>query len=445
MLKLTLRVILDSKKIVKPLLWMGFFLLILAPRALWAQSGLEFQNPSVLIPVDLTGIFNRYNIVIPDLLPLVPQGPNREEASRFAKRLGANLDMTGYFRLLDPRASLELKPRAGLTGEEPLDYSPWAKIGANFVIKGAIEVSGSSVVLEFHLFDISTGRKTLGKRYSGNLKDARQMINRFTNEVLLAITGEPGVFGSKIIFVSGETIMVTELGSDEAQKLYSGKGVGSSHPTLGPGNRTAWTRLNGKKWELVVDGKVIYSGNLVVAPTFSPDGQILAGYSGLTSTNIAEFTGKAPRVITSGGGIEISPSFSPDGGMFAYVSDQAGSAGIYVAPASGGPGTRLSPPGKSTDPDWSPKGDKIVFVVGERDIAIINVDGSGFVQLTGGQGLNRHPTFSPDGRMIVFSSTRGGKSQLYVMAANGDRQQPLIPEYTLDQTLPSWSPEMPEM
>jgi TolB protein len=417
--------------------------LIASVSSLYAQQGLEYQPPSVLIPIDLTGVFNRYNIVIPAFQPIVPTGSLSGDAAKLQKRLGTNLDMTGYFQLLDPRASLESNPRAGLSPENPIDYSPWAQIGANFVIKGAMEVRGSSLTMEMRLFDVSTGTQKLAKRYSGPVAQGRTMINRFTNDVLLAITGLPGVFGSKILFLSGSTVMLTELGADEAEGVTGSRAQKANFPTLGHGNKMAWTRLNGRRWELVSDNKVIYSGELVIAPAFMPNGTLAAGLSGASSTNIAVFDGKTPRVITNGGKIEISPSFSPDGSMMAYVSDQAGSAGIYIASSSGGQGRRLSPPGKSTDPSWSPKGDKIAFVVRERDICVINTDGSGFVQLTGGQGVNRHPSFSPDGRMIVFSSTRGGKSQLYVMAANGDRQQPLIPEYGPDQSLPSWSPDMP--
>jgi TolB protein len=409
------------------------------------SQGLEYQNPSVVIPVDLSGTFNRYAVAIPSFLPLRSGGAGE---GAWPIRLGKNLDMTGYFQLLDPRASLEVDPRAGIASEVPFDYVPWARIGANFVIKGGVEVSGSRLVMELRLFDVAMGVQKVAKRYSGSVKDARSMINRFTNEVILAVTGQPGVFGSKIIFVTGERstkgIMMTELGADEAESIAGPKNGPATQPALGPGNKTAWIHRNGKRWELVVGGRVQYSGEQVIAPAFTPGGSVVAGLSGPNSTNLAVFEGRTPRQITFGGGIEISPSFSPDGGRMVFVSNQGGTAGLYVSSSSGGSGSRLSPGGKSTDPHWSPKGDKIAFVLGERDICVINSDGSGFTQLTGGQGSNLHPSFSPDGRMIVFSSTRNGREQLFVMAANGDRQQPLIPDVPGSQSLPYWSPVMPE-
>ncbi|MDR2422187.1 MAG: hypothetical protein LBE01_02270 [Deltaproteobacteria bacterium] len=425
-------------------------LCLAAAPSLLAQDGggLEYQNPSVIIPVDLSGTMNRFNIVVADFLG--PKGPERAEgvAPVLNKRLADNLEMTGLFRLVDPRSSLEANPRAGVTEGPPIDYAPWAQIGANFVIKGIAQPSGSRLTLELRLFNVASGQQMLAKKLSGSTKDGKAMIGRFTNEVILAITGIPGVFGTKIIYVTGDranrSVAMTELGGDEQTILAGSRGGPSTQPTLGPGDKTAWVHRNGKKWELLVNGRVVYSGEPVIAPAFTPGGVVVAGLSGRTSTNIAMFDGRSPRVITNGGGIEISPTFAPDGRM-AYVSDQAGTASVYVAAGPGSPGVRLSPGGKSTDPAWSPKGDKIAFVVGERDIAIINPDGSGFRQLTGGQGRNLHPSFSPDGRMIVFSSTRSGGEKLYVMSANGDRQQILSPLLQGSQSLPSWSPVMPDL
>ncbi|MDR2442579.1 MAG: DPP IV N-terminal domain-containing protein [Deltaproteobacteria bacterium] len=413
-----------------------------------AQDDLEFENPSVLIPVTLGGTFNRYRVAVNDLLPAKAGGRlDDTTAKALIRRLTLNLDMTGYFDLLDPRASLEFDPRAGLSQGPPIDYSPWAQIGANFVVKGALETSGSKVVLDLYLFDVLNGRQLLAKRYTGPAKEAKKLVAFFTNDLLLSVTGEAGVFGSKIIYVAGDksnqTIMITELGLDEAETLAGAKGGPATEPTIGPGNRTAWTHRNKNKWELVSDGRVVHSGATVFTPAYSPTGALVAGLSGRVTTNIALFEGKSTRQLTSGGSIEISPTFSPDGRM-AYVSDQGG-VGIYVTSAGGGPGRRISPPGTSTDPSWSPKGDKIVFVYRNQDICIMNSDGSNVIQLTN-QGVNHHPSFSPDGRMIVFSSTRGGGGhKLYVMSANGDRQQPLMADYKGgSQTLPTWSPELPQ-
>ncbi|MDR1049959.1 MAG: hypothetical protein LBP95_02540 [Deltaproteobacteria bacterium] len=420
--------------------------LVRAPGA--SAQGTEYDNPSVLIPVDLSGAYYRYNLAIPAFQTIRADGRVNDAAQALSARLGANLGMTGFFELLDPRSSLESDPRAGVEEGRPLDYAPWAQIGANFVIKGAYEVSGSQVTMEMRLFDVALGQTRLAKRYNGPLKEARRIVNRFTNEVLLSITGEPGVFGSQIIFVVGDGsnkgIMLTELGSDEAESLAGSKGGPATQPTLGPGNKTAWTHRNGKRWELVSGGRVIHSGATVFTPAYMFDGTLAAALSGQVSTNIAVFEGKSSRPISSGGGIEISPSFSPDGRM-AFVSDRGGGPAVYVSQPGSTSATRISPSGGGTDPSWSPKGDKIAFVYRERDICVVNPDGTGLIQLTGGQGRNMHPSFSPDGRMIVFSSDRGGRSQLYVMSANGDRQQPLMPDFKGgSQSLPAWSPVMPD-
>ena len=422
-----------------------FVALALTAPVMAQEDPSAYENPSVLIPVNLGGTFYRFRTVIVPFQSIKSGGNVDSTADTLSRRLMTNLDMTGYFDLVDSRSSMESNPRAGLSGGPPMEYGSWAQIGANLVIKGAIQASRSSVTLEMYLFDVATGTQLLAKRYTGKAKDAKRMIARFTNDVLQAVTGEPGVFGSNIIYVSGsrsdKSIAMSALGLDESDGLAASKNGPNDQPTIGFGGQTAWTRRNGRKWELVSNGRTVHSGDTVFTPAFSPSGTLVAGLSGRTSTNLYSFSGRTKTQITSGGSIEISPTFAPDGRM-AYVSNQGGGAGIYVSSGTG-PGRRISPGGTSTDPAWSPKGDKIAFVYRQRDICVMNPDGSGVVQLTN-QGSNYHPSFSPDGRMIVFSSTRAGGNKLFVMSANGDRQQPLMTEGDGQGSLPSWTPVMPE-
>ncbi|MDM8552814.1 Tol-Pal system beta propeller repeat protein TolB, partial [Desulfobacterales bacterium HSG2] len=90
-----------------------------------------------------------------------------------------------------------------------------------------------------------------------------------------------------------------------------------------------------------------------------------------------------------------------------------------------------------------PKGDKIAYSAKEKNgrfnICVIGFDGRGPVQLTRNSGDNEAPTWSPDGRMIAFSSTREGPARIYVMTAGGAEQRRLL-SLSGEQTSPRWSP-----
>jgi TolB protein len=70
---------------------------------------------------------------------------------------------------------------------------------------------------------------------------------------------------------------------------------------------------------------------------------------------------------------------------------------------------------------------------------MIRPDGSDARQLTHGEGSNEDPTWSPDGRMLAFSSTRSGGSAIWVLQANGTGVRRLTRNGS-GQELPDWSP-----
>jgi len=242
----------------------------------------------------------KYRIAVADLLPIA-DSPDRLSAV-IPEQLRDNFSLSGFFEPLDKRTFLEKTPEAGVVVGSHPEYPAWTQIGADFLIKGQIETSPSKLTLELRLFDVVLGKQMIGKRYVGRPDEARKLASRFTNDVLEAVIGTPGVFGSEIIFVSGspdrKQIYKTALGSDEVVAITNDKANRpNTHPTVGPGGSVAWVRRieNTKNWELVSDDQVVYSGDLHLSPTFKPDGSLVAALSGPQKTAIFDFSVNPPK------------------------------------------------------------------------------------------------------------------------------------------------------
>ncbi len=142
------------------------------------------------------------------------------------------------------------------------------------------------------------------------------------------------------------------------------------------------------------------------------------------------------RQMTTLPGTQLErPSWSPDGNSLAFGSDATGNLDIYTVPVEGGAPQRLTTnTGIDKDPAWSPNGAQIAYASdqnsptvrkfpGTTEIFLINADGTGSItELTNAGGNSFWPSWSPDGKQIVFVSDRSGDSDLYVMSAQGDGQ-----------------------
>ena len=138
------------------------------------------------------------------------------------------------------------------------------------------------------------------------------------------------------------------------------------------------------------------------------------------------------------------PTWSPDGRRIAFGSDRDGNREIYVMNADGSGVTRLTDNDAiDSGPAWSPDGRRIAFSStrdGSFEVYVMNADGSGVTRLTDNDARDWSPAWSPDGRHIAFESTRDGNSEIYVMNADGSGVTRLTYNGAADGT-PAWSPD----
>lgn len=439
--------------------------MILSPKLIAAFGLLALSSFFCVRPVSAqTDIYVRGSgKLFPIAMPQLCVQSGESAANRDVPRIiGRDLDLSGYFEVLDPNAYIETPGKC--VGPDKGAYSDWSVIGAEGLVRGVVEARpGGRLRLQLFLHDVQRQSVVLGKEYEGDETQIPRMAHKFANEIMRFFTGEPGVFGSQIAFSSRvgrfKELFVMDMDGSNIRQLTNERGLAVS-PSWDPfGRSLVYTSYRGRVPDLfMIDvgtrnvQQLTRGDALEIGAHFSAQGgKILTSVMQGRESNIVLLNPNGSifrRISSSNLNIDTSPFWSPDNSKILFVSNRAGGPQIYVMNADGSDARRISfvTANYCTSPSWAPKGDKIAFVCRADSgfqIFIANADGSNPIQVTSG-GDNEDPDWSPDGRYITFATTfgRGGAFNLALMRSDGSNIRQLTQSRGGDFQ-PSWGP-MPQ-
>ncbi len=326
---------------------------------------------------------------------------------------------------------------------QDIDFEHLNAKKTKYLVSGSFGVASQEITYEIIIYDVPGKRERMRKKYVTSPSYVRNVVHKFSEELMKELTGLDGFFNSEIVFVSGrgqeKDLFIMDYDGHNKKRLTNHRASLLSPDCLHDGSQVvfasdkSWDHdlylLNFKSIRLPAEGERLTRGiHLDNSPRWSPDGTRMA-FSRNGDIYIASASGEILRQLTRSGAIDLSPTWSPDGKKIAFVSDRAGAPNIYVIGLQGGSAVRITSGGYNTDPVWSPSAsvDRIAFVKvkkSESNIYSIDPDGKGEQRLTT-SGNNEHPSWSPDGYYITFSSEKLGKRKIYIMYLNGENKLPL--------------------
>ena len=393
-------------------------------------------------------------VALPNFLVRSTSSAAQASAQEIQQVLGDDIKYSRVFQLL-PK---EYYGYVRALNPEKIIFKDWDSIQAKLLVTGEIkEDEGGRTIFEGKIYDVKSERFIMGKRYQAEKSGLRLIAHKMADE-LMKLYGEKPVFSTRIAFVSNrdgnDEIYIMDYDGANPTRITFNK-VKDYMPAWSPDQRTiVFTSYRANSVNLylrnIYEGKetLIASKGTNYSGAFSPDGKKLAFCSSMSEQGNAEIyvldleTMKTKR-LTFNSAADTAPSWSPTGREIAFTSDRTGvgSPQIYIMDAEGSNVRKVSFGGDYFDaPAWAPTSDRIAYVgrVGNIfDLYILNLRTNQTTKLTESNARNETPTWSPDGRHLIFASNLSGSIQIYTIDYDGANLKRLTDRG--ENKLPNWT------
>lgn len=363
----------------------------------------------------------------------------------------ADLERSGLFKIVETPETL--------AEDANVNYSDWQAKNAEALAAGSVKNSGNGrYEVRYALYDIATKQPVSSLSLGATGKALRLSAHKIADDIYEKLTGEPGIFSTRIAYItkSGKEYRIEVADADGENRQIA---LRSNEPVISPawspdGRKIAYVSFEAKKPVVYVQDLATRKRTVIAnykgsnsAPAWSPDGASLAvalSRDGFTQIYLVKADGKGLRKLTGTSSINTEPQFSPDGQFIYFTSDRSGSPQIYRMGINGDHVQRMTFfGGYNISPRIAPDGKHLAYIsrrAGKFQVYLLD--------LTNGQELrlsdtsrDESPSFSPNGKYIMYATEKGRRGMLAVVSIDGHVRQNISMQAS-DIREPAWGPYM---
>ena len=369
---------------------------------------------------------------------------------KIAAIVSADLERSGQIRAIDP-SGLVLDE-----GSRP-EMSVWKQKSADALVTGSVtRLADGRYDVRVRLWDVVKGQDLGGQSHAVLASDLRLAAHRVADFVFEKLTGDKGVFSTRIAYVTKNgtsfNLWVADADGENAQSALS-----SLEPIISPawspnGAQIAYVSFESRKPVVYVHDVASGKRRLVAnfkgsnsAPAWSPDAKTLAvtlSRDGGSQLYLMDANGGEPRRLAQSSAIDTEPAFTADGKFIYFVSDRGGSPQIYKVSAGGGNPERVTFSGTyNISPSISPDGRWLAYISrvnGAFKLHVMDVS-TGTANAITESTADESPSFSPNSKMVIYATQQQGKEALMTTTLDGKIKARLAGKNG-DIREPDWGP-----